>query len=427
MNIGFIGLGKLGLPMALAIESKGHRVIGTDTSESVKQIVSHRKIPYLEAGVQEALSKSQLFFTSIDRVVAECELSFLAVQTPHKPEFEGITPLTDTRSDFDYHYLREAVRGVCEALVKQRGTPRTLVIVSTVLPGTVRREIFPIIANFGCTHNLRVAYNPSFIAMGTAMQDFLDPEFVLIGGDSESAKHALSDFYRSIHIDPPKTHYLTTIENAELIKVLYNTYIGLKLMFANTVMEICHKSPGTDVDAVTTAFRLATKRLISPAYLSGGMGDAGGCHPRDNIALSWLARKLNLSSDIFGNMMHARDAQTRWLANLVTLWHQKRQLPIVLLGAAYKAESNIVTGSCALLLQRFLAERGFKSSIVDPHVGPPNLSVLPVEPSVFFVSTKHNAWKDASFPHGSVVIDPWRYLRPRNEVTYIPVGIGTPE
>ena len=99
-------------------------------------------------------------------------------------------------------------------------------------------------------------------------------------------------------------------ENAEAIKVAYNTYISMKIAYANTWMEICHKIPGTDVDQVTGALELATTRIMSPKYLTGGMGDGGGCHPRDNIALSWLARELDLSYDFFEHLMIARERQT---------------------------------------------------------------------------------------------------------------------
>ena len=132
--------------------------------------------------------------------------------------------------------------------------------------------------------------------MGTTMQDFMFPEFVLFGVDDPEAAATAEKFYKTIHKSPIFT---TTIENAELIKVTYNTYISTKIGFINTVMEMCHHLPNTNVDDVTNGLKLASKRIISDAYLTGGMGDGGGCHPRDNIALSWLAQKLNLSTDWF--------------------------------------------------------------------------------------------------------------------------------
>jgi UDPglucose 6-dehydrogenase len=126
--------------------------------------------------------------------------------------------------------------------------------------------------------------------MGTTMRDFLHPEFVLFGHDDDWALNKSEKFYKTI------THasvYKTTVENAELIKVLYNTFISTKLAFTNTVMEMCHKLPNTNVDEVMNALAMGDERIISYKYMSGGMGDGGGCHPRDNIALSWLSRKIN--------------------------------------------------------------------------------------------------------------------------------------
>ena len=116
-----------------------------------------------------------------------------------------------------------------------------------------------------------------------------------------------------------------SIDSAELTKVAYNTFIGMKIVFANTLMEICHKSPGANVDDVTGALKKARRRLLGPLYLDGGMGDGGGRHPRDNIAMSWLARKLPLSHDMFENLLTARECQTEWLVELMCAYDLPRR------------------------------------------------------------------------------------------------------
>ncbi len=150
--------------------------------------------------------------------------------------------------------------------------------------------------------------------------------------------------------------YRTGLENAELIKVLYNTFISTKIAFANTAMELCHRLPGTDVDAVMGALKLGGDRIISTAYLDGGMGDGGGCHPRDNIALSHLARRLDMSFDWFENIMLQRERQTDWLADLVA--REAGALPICVLGRAFKPGCSVETGSPSRLLLQLLAARG---------------------------------------------------------------------
>jgi len=159
MNIGFIGLGKLGLPVALAIESKGHKVVGYDISEEVKNIVESKRIPYREIWVQEHLDKSKIEIKSIEEVVGESEIIFVPIQTPHEPLYEGITRLPDEREDFDYTYLKKGIKDLAEEIWYQQ-VKKVVIIASTVLPGTIRREIKPIIES---NPYFKLCYNPFFI------------------------------------------------------------------------------------------------------------------------------------------------------------------------------------------------------------------------------------------------------------------------
>lgn len=415
MNIGFIGLGKLGLPVALAIEQRGHEVAGCDLSQEVLDSIQARQLRYQEHGAEVALENSKLRVLSLPEVLAFSDLIFVAVQTPHELAYEGASPMPPERRDFDYGFLEAAVRSVAEELTRLK-LCRVVIVVSTVLPGTVRTRLQPLCSSF-----VKLCYNPFFIAMGSAMEDFLHPEFVLIGQNDEQAADMLRDFYETIHEAPVFT---TTIENAELIKVLYNTFISLKLAFANTVMEMCHKLPGTDCDTVVTALSLARKRIISPAYLSGGMGDGGGCHPRDNIALSWLSQQLLLSHDLFADIMQVREDQTRWLATLIKTEADRCQLPVVILGRAFKANSNIDTGSPARLLALFLDGLGVTFTIFDPFIRGYDMYPRSV-PSVYFLATAHEIWHSFEFCPDSVVIDPWRAYQAQAERSgcrWLPIG-----
>jgi UDPglucose 6-dehydrogenase len=247
------------------------------------------------------------------------------------------------------------------------------------------------------------------------MKDFLHPEFVLFGVHDRTAAAKAERFYRTIHDRP---FYETSVENAELIKVAYNTFIGMKIAFANTLMEICHKTPGTDVDQVTDALKLATDRLISPRYLTAGMGDGGGCHPRDNIALSWLARKLDLSFDLFEMTIVARERQANWLTGLM----MEYELPKVILGKSFKPESSLEVGSPSILCMNLLVAKGYEVTMYDPYID----RVMPqFTASVFLIGTKHSEFEHFKFPKGSVVIDPWRYVKRTEGVKVIHVGAST--
>lgn len=410
MNIGFVGLGKLGLPCAVAVAARNHDVMGYDVRP---ERMSRESDFGREAGFtpgadgREALRSTTLRFGTLREVVKHSEIVFLAIQTPHQEQFDGTHLLTHAE-DFDYSYLIESVKQIAAVVTR----PTVLAVISTVLPGTIRSRVAPLLGPL-----LKLVYNPSFIAMGTTMRDFVDPEFVLMGCDDREVGDTLERFYSTITRSPV---YRTSIENAELIKTLYNTFICMKVNFANSAMEICHKTPGADVDQVTNALRMAHRRLISGAYMTGGMGDGGGCHPRDNIAMSWLAGKLQLSCDPFHQMMLLREQQTAWLADLMEAY----SLPKGILGYSFKTGTAITAGSPALLLKRILENRGHSVWCHDPVVENRRVDLCDLPPRVFLLGTRHEVFKTYAFPAGSVVIDPWRFLDEQPGVKLVKVGVG---
>ena len=267
MRVGFMGLGKLGLPCALASEAAGHEVIGYDPNPAVAGYIKDKKIPYREEGTPELLVNTRIRVVSVEEMVANTDLIFVAVQTPHDPLYEGVTRIPNTRVDFNYDWLITAVKQLNEA-IEDQGVDKPVVVISTVLPGTMDSKIVPLLGP-----HFKLCYNPFFIAMGTTVYDFTHPEFVLFGMSDEKTADLAERFYKTIHNAP---FYRCSIKSAELIKVAYNTFISTKLAFVNNLMEICHHT-GADVDEVTNALKLARERLISPKYLNAGMGDGGGC------------------------------------------------------------------------------------------------------------------------------------------------------
>jgi UDPglucose 6-dehydrogenase len=408
MRIGFIGLGKLGLPCALAMNQKGHQVWGYDINPNVNDILKTKKIPYKEKGAEELLENHSINFGSVKDVVENSDIIFVPIQTPHEYIYEGCTRIPNERDDFNYNILKEGIKTLSNEIENQSNS-KIVIIISTVLPGTIEREILPLIKN---NDKFLLGYNPYFIAMGTTIDDFLNPEFVLFGTNNETIVETVKEFYSTIHNKPL---YVTKIKNAELIKVSYNTFIGMKIVFSNTIMEMCHKI-GANVDEVLGGLKLANDRIISTKYLNGGMGDGGGCHPRDNIAMSWLADKINLSHNFFEDVMEARENQTEFLADII-LEHEG---PYYILGKTFKEQTNLILGSPAILLGNILKERNVKFTHYDPFVD----EVIPeFKRGVYFIATKHLEFKNIIFPKGSTVIDVWRYLNINDEnIKYIPVG-----
>jgi len=413
MNIGFLGLGKLGLPCALAIEQKGHTIYGFDINNKVKNILETKELPYREEGAEELLKNHNIIWSDLSEMVKNSDIIFVPIQTPHSEKYEGITRIPEERVDFDYSFLKDGMKKLSEEIERQ-STEKIVVIISTVLPGTIRNQIKPLLSP-----NVKLCYNPFFIAMGTTINDFMNPEFILFGVDDENAYNVVSEFYSSLHNKPV---YKCTIEEAEMIKVSYNTFITMKVCLANTIMELSHKLDNINCDNVMKGLFMANQRLISTKYLLGGMGDGGGCHPRDNIALSWLAQKKNLSFDWYDNLMECREKQTEWMGDLIIEQMKLHNLPITILGKTFKKETNLIVGSTAILLKNILDEKNIQVNNFDPWVdsGEPPIN----EPSIFFIGTNHDIFLNYRFPEGSVVIDPWRFIKEQNNVKLISVGIS---
>ena len=411
MNIGFIGLGKLGLPCALAIDEQGHTVYGYDVNDGVKTILDTKQLPYREEGAPERLQNHNINFTNVDEVVEKSDIIFVPIQTPHEPRYEGTTRLPEERVNFNYEWLKSGLKTLSEA-IDRNGEDKIVVIISTVLPGTVRKEIKPLLSE-----HIKLCYNPFFIAMGTTIKDFTEPEFVLLGVDDKEAVETVKSFYATIHDRPV---YECSIEEAEMIKVSYNTYITMKINLANVIMEAAHKLDNVNCDNVMRGMFLASDRLISTKYLLGGMGDGGGCHPRDNIALSWMAQELDLSYDWYDSMMVCREKQTEWLGNMLIAKSNETGLKPIILGKCFKKETNLTVGSPSVLMKNMMEEHDVDVEMYDPWVdgGEPPLD----EKAVFFIGTNHDKFLDYKFPEGSVVIDPWRMMSEQDGIELISVG-----
>jgi UDPglucose 6-dehydrogenase len=413
LNVGWIGLGHLGLPCALALEYYGgHQVVGYDVSPLPARILAGEAPPPREEGIGELLAASRIkVLDSAADVVAVSDIVFVAVQTPHSPAYGGEVPVPAEGRDFEYAFLVQAVRDVCRAAREQR-KPVTVAVISTVLPGTMNRLVRPLLNAW-----TRLVYTPHFIAMGTTIADFRAPEFVICGTDGDRvASNALRSVLAPVH--GKDLLFCCDIETAEAIKIFYNTAISVKVVLGNAIMEVCHKT-GADCDVVIDALEQATDRVISPKYLRGGMGDGGGCHPRDNQAMSHLARQLELSYDLMGEIARARDAQTEWIAELAIGYAELAGLPIVILGKAYKPGSNLTAGSPALLLARLLRDWGHRVTQWDPYT---DTWVLNVKRGVYVVATRHPDFARYEFPAGSVVLDPWGYMPDQPGVTTVRIG-----
>jgi len=377
-RIGFIGLGKLGMPCAEAIAKKGFDVAGYDI---VSKTSSHIKIR-----------------ESIEDVCRDRDIVFVATPTPHEDGYDGRAPTSHLPvKDFDYTAVKQ-VLSRCDKYMKPE---QTLVLISTVLPGTIRRELHPIVTN------TKLIYNPYLIAMGTVADDMLNPEMIMIGSKRglkgsrcRERSELLESFYNQVCENFPRMEF-GTYEEVESMKIFYNTFISNKVALVNMIQDVAHKLGNMNVDVVTQALAKSTKRIVSPAYMKAGMGDGGACHPRDNIALRWLAKELNLGYDLFESIMTARERQAEHMAKAI-LEHGKN---IYFTSDSYKPGTALVDGSYSLLVQHYVKKHG--GMIVDGIDDPVEV--------IFRVHESDQITTDDK----TIIFDPWRsYPKAANVVYY---------
>jgi len=391
MKIGFIGVGKLGMPCAEVIAQQGHDVSAYDVSPRESEDVN--------------------MFSTIAGAVEDRDIVFIAVPTPHDPLYDGNAPTAHlTPKDFGYDTVINVIKEANEVMNENQ----LLVLISTVLPGTVRREFSQHVTN------TRFIYNPYLIAMGSVAWDMVNPEMIMIGTEDGSltgdAKE-LVDFYKTIMENEPR-YEIGTWDECECIKVFYNTFISAKIGLVNMIQDVAEKQGNINVDVVTDALAKSTMRIMGPQYMTAGMGDGGGCHPRDNIALRYMAKELNLGYDLFDAIMNAREIQAENLAKRLEWYSTERNLPIIIHGKAYKPGVSYLEGSYSMLIAHYLEERGHAVTYVDPMTGD---DYQPESPCVFLLahsaSTTYEYMQEegddtdklyCDIPKGSVVVDPWR-------------------
>lgn len=403
INVGFIGLGKLGMPCAEVLAKK-YSVTGYDiySKKSDKIIISD----------------------NLRGAVVGQDIVFVAVQTPHESDYDGSKPITHLpNKDFDY----SIVKNVLTQIDAWANPNQLVVLISTVLPGTVRRELEP------CINNARFIYNPYLIAMGSVEWDMINPEMVIIGtrdGSETTDARELINFYQPLMQNNPK-YVVGTWDEAECIKIFYNTFISTKISLVNMIQDVAMKSGNINVDVVTDALANSNIRIMSSKYMRAGMGDAGPCHPRDNIALRWLAENLNLGYDIFDTIMGAREMQARNLAKFLKRLQIERNLPIYILGKAYKPDVDILDGSYSILLGHYLDELQAKFYFVDPLTrneppfqGMPVIAFLAHNRRVTYGYTGNNLDQElyVDLEDGSVIVDPWRQYQTNKDYEVIHYG-----
>ncbi|MCG8526777.1 MAG: nucleotide sugar dehydrogenase [Opitutales bacterium] len=438
-RISIIGLGKLGSAMVAAFVSRGFNVIGVDVINEVAEKVNKGIAPVSETGLDDLLkqNKNQISATTDhEGAVCNTDVSFVIVPTPSDPD-----------GGFSIQYARHAMREIGTAL-KKKGSWHLVVMTSTVLPGSCRNGLITELektSGLKCGDGFGFCYSPEFIALGSVLHDFLNPDFNLVGEWDVRSGDLLEAIYEQTVLNGAKCQRMS-LENAELAKVSLNSFVTMKIAFANVIADICQTMEGGDVDAVTEAIGL--DKRIGLKYLKGGMSFGGPCFPRDNKAFAFLADQMEAGS----HLAKATDQlNNEWIEKTVeSICSQcEPHSNISILGLAYKPESVVLEDSPSIAIAQKLVDLGYRVSGYDPIAGAQSRSIVSnrfiihdtVEDTItnanfVLIATPDEEFKrltqksfDVCNPQ-CVVMDAWRILEwdisNQCSTRYFPLGVYTP-
>lgn len=436
MKASVIGLGKLGAPLAACLASKGLTVVGVDNDPRKVEAINNGKPPVNEPGLGELIAKTKAHLTAtpeIEEAVGKTDFTLIVVATP-----------SEDHGGFSLRYVEPVCCSVGQALARKKDY-HTVVLTSTVMPGTMAsaiREVLEKSSGKKMGPDFGLCYNPEFIALGSVIRDFLNPDMVLIGESDPRAGDLLQSLYKKVCENNPSVARMSFV-NAEITKLAVNTYVTTKISYANMLARICERLPGSNVDVITTALGRDTR--IGPKYLKGAVSYGGPCFPRDNLALAQLARRLGVPPDLAEAVDRFNRSQISWLADLV----QQRTHGIAgILGLTYKAGTDVVEEAAGFLLARELGSRGVPVLAFDPAYG--SITQPAVHNNVRFAQNARDciaqsdvvvlatSWAEFSaIPreqwtsnngHGPrTVIDCWRavkFLHDEPGVHYLGLGLG---
>ena len=355
-SVSVIGLGKLGAPMVAAIAARGVLAIGVDADAAKLDAIAKGVPPIFEPRLAETLilAQGRLTATSnIEDAVRDSDITFIVVATP-----------ADADGSFSLRY----VLPVCEAIGRALAAKReyhVVAVTSTVMPGSTDgdvRDTLEKISHKRAGKDFGLCYSPEFIALGSVIRDFLNPDFLLIGESDARAGAQLQSLYHSVCENRPPVARMNLV-NAEIAKLAVNTYVTTKISFANMLARLCEKVPGANVDVVTGAIGLDSR--IGGKYLKGAISYGGPCFPRDNVALIALADRVGASSDLPRATHEFNRAQIHRLADMVQQ-HLGAGEAAGILGLTYKPNTDVTEEAAGLLLAQELAERNVHTIAFDP-------------------------------------------------------------
>jgi GDP-mannose 6-dehydrogenase len=356
LSVSIFGLGYVGSVSAACFASLGHKVVGVDVSRNKVEMLDSGRSPIIEARMNELVGEAnracRLHATADSTAaVLGSDISFICVGTPS---------LRNGKLDLSHI---EKVAGEIGAALRQKNSHHLVVLRSTVLPGTTESVLLPILERESGKQagtDFTVCYNPEFMREGSAVADFLEPPYTILG--SQNPKHI--EPLRELYKNTPGKLFETSIKVAEMAKYLSNAYHAVKVTFANEVGTLA-KYLGVDAEAVTEIFTSDTRLNISPAYLSPGFAFGGSCLPKDVRALTYRAKELDLRLPLLESLLLSNAEHIDRAVEAVLRTGKKK---IAQLGLSFKAGTDDLRESPQVQLIKRLIGEGYEVRIWDKDV-----------------------------------------------------------
>ena len=391
-HIAIIGTGYVGLVSGSGISDFGNKVICADISEEKIKVLQTGKMPIYEPGLNELVDRNikaerLSFSTDVGKTIRDSEVIFISVSTPQSENGEADI---------------SAVKAVAKIIGKNLNERKVICTKSTVPIGTGKIVSEIINENKSTETDFEYVSNPEFLREGSAVKDFLWPDRVVIGAESEWAFEIMKDVYRPLYInETPIVH--TTVETAELIKYASNAFLSLKISYINEISALCEKV-GADVHVVAKA--MGSDGRISPKFLHPGPGFGGSCFPKDTSALVSMAQNKNVPMRTIQAAIETNAHQKkRMVKKLQALTGDFSGLTIGILGLAFKSKTDDVRESASLEMVGSLLKAGAQVKAYDPEA---NTSFAEFYPQITYLKTWEEAVKDTD---AVAVMTEWNEFR----------------
>lgn len=411
-DISFIGLGKLGLPLATNFAKCGKKVLAIDLNQELLTKLDQKTAPWIEQDLQENIDKASdnIIYTDSYKKVADSDFSIILVNTPSK----------DKDGSFSNEYVIDSLTSICKELVNSGKQNHNFILSSTVMPGSIYGEFIPLIekiTGWKLGEQFNFAYVPDFVAIGSVIKNFHHPDFVLVGANSrEYGDEVFMLYARQLRSAPPTSH--VSLKEGELAKVALNAYITTKISFANYLGLLAEKiDPEINVDNITQA--IGQDKRIGNLYFKAGGPYGGTCFPRDTWAFLQVSNKVGM----FAEQMSANEKiNNETLDNIAS--KVKGSFKIGLIGLGFKPGTSVVTEGVAAKLINLKKLGGAEVYIHDrfqdsiDNLTKENDNIIPVKDldllyqnvdTVIFCNGDRS-YDTSTIPKCIKIIDPWRIV-----------------